>query len=315
VVLNGLPQTGNWILTLSPGNLTTNGIGVTKTILGLASGMYSFTVTNQAGCTSVPSASVVINEFAGPPVVVINDPAPVCFPSTVNLTLPAVTAGSALNLVYTYWTDAASTKPFSTPGAAPAGTYYIKGTNANGDFTIKPVLVSVYKIPVATAGPDQVAGSSSTIKMNAHLANSYESGIWSVVSGNAEIFDSTSAITEVSGLSMGENIFAWRVTNKACATTSDTVLINVSDLIIPTLITPNMDGKNDYFILKESQAPGKMELIIFDRRGVEVYKNTDYDNSWNGVDYTGKVLMDDTYFYVLRTDRGTSKSGYIVIRR
>src|ERR1035437_9293184 len=46
VVLNGLPSTGSWTLTLTPGNLTTLGAGITKTISGLAPGSYSFAVTN-----------------------------------------------------------------------------------------------------------------------------------------------------------------------------------------------------------------------------------------------------------------------------
>jgi gliding motility-associated-like protein len=105
------------------------------------------------------------------------------------------------------------------------------------------------------------------------------------------------------------------VTNRVCPASSDTVLINVHDKVVPTLITPNMDGKNDYFILKGSDAVGKMELIIFDRRGVLVYKNSDYDNSWNGVDYKGKPLSDDTYFYVFKIENGASSCGYIVVRR
>ena len=87
------------------------------------------------------------------------------------------------------------------------------------------------------------------------------------------------------------------------------------NLIIPTLITPNGDGRNDYFVLKGLTILGKTELIIFDRKGAEVYKNMDYDNSWNGVDYNKSHLPDDTYFYVLKSENGKSLSGYIVIRR
>ncbi|MBW6502382.1 MAG: gliding motility-associated C-terminal domain-containing protein, partial [Bacteroidales bacterium] len=56
-------------------------------------------------------------------------------------------------------------------------------------------------------------------------------------------------------------------------------------------------------------------LVVFDRRGFLVYKNPDYDNTWDGVDINNKPLQDDTYFYVLKTENGISVSGYIVIRR
>jgi len=53
----------------------------------------------------------------------------------------------------------------------------------------------------------------------------------------------------------------------------DSVMITVHDLIIPTLITPNMDGRNDYFVLRGIETLGKTELIVFDRRGAQVYQN------------------------------------------
>jgi gliding motility-associated-like protein len=175
--------------------------------------------------------------------------------------------------------------------------------------------VVVYQTPVANAGPDQVLSNVFITTMNAQLANNYESGIWSVISGSAEFSNDTLAKTKVTGLSAGKNTLLWTVTNEVCSISTDTVLISVRNLIVPTLITPNMDGKNDYFILKGSEAVGRMEIVIFDRRGVQVYKNSNYDNSWNGVDYNGKPLSDDTYFYIVKTDNGPTAKGYIVVRR
>jgi gliding motility-associated-like protein len=60
---------------------------------------------------------------------------------------------------------------------------------------------------------------------------------------------------------------------------------------------------------------GKTELTIFDRRGVQVFKDTDYDNKWNGVDENDNPLPSDTYFFIMKTENGKSASGYIVIRR
>jgi gliding motility-associated-like protein len=77
-----------------------------------------------------------------------------------------------------------------------------------------------------------------------------------------------------------------------------------------------MDGKNDFFILKGSDNSDKIELVIFDRRGVEVYKNNNYDDSWNGVDFNGRPLADDTYFYVVKAGNDVPPiKGYIVVRR
>jgi len=315
VVLNGLPGNGNWTLTLNPGNITAFGSGSTKTISGLNPGTYSFTVTNAQGCTSLSSASFEINSLTGTALLVINNPPPVCTPSTVDLTSQEITSGSSSGLTFTYWTDAVCTIPFINYHSAPAGTYYIKGTTAESLSLIKPVIVRVYSVPIANAGADQVLAHQFETIMNAQLSHTYETGIWSLISGTGELFDTTNTETRVSGLSMGKNIFRWTVTNGVCAATSDSVIILVRGLASQTLITPNMDGKNDYFMLKGSESEGKMDLIIFDRRGVQVYKNGSYNNTWNGVDYNGKTLPDDTYFYIVKTENGVNETGYIVVRR
>src|SRR4030042_5494060 len=61
VVLNGLPASGTWTVTRTPGGTTATGTGTSTTISGLAAGTYTFRVTNAAGCTSQPSSDVVIN--------------------------------------------------------------------------------------------------------------------------------------------------------------------------------------------------------------------------------------------------------------
>ena len=76
------------------------------------------------------------------------------------------------------------------------------------------------------------------------------------------------------------------------------------DLIIPTLITPNGDPKNEYFVILGLSNLGKTELIIFDRRGAQVFKNSDYDNKWNGVDYNENPLPNDTYFFIMNSSEG-----------
>jgi gliding motility-associated-like protein len=314
VVLTGLPNS-SWILTLSPGNISIPGTGVTKTISGLVPGTYSLTVTNPEGCTSASSASFVISPLPGAPVLLITNPAPVCYPATIDLRNPVITSGSTEDLTYSYWNDPSATSQFKSPESAPNGTFYIKGTASDGQFTVKPVVVQVFEPPVASAGPDQVLDYRFETSMAAELKNSIESGVWSVISGTGEFSDSTYARTTVTGLSKYENIFSWKVTNGICPGASDTVSITVNDLMIPSLITPNMDGKNDCLIIKGSDAIGTTGLIIFDRRGSLIFKSENYDNTWNGLDLYGKPVPDDTYFYIVKSENGKTVKGFVVIRR
>ena len=67
VALSGLPASGTWTVTASPGGATITGTGTTATFSGLAANTYTFTVTNAAGCTSVASASATVNPQPTPP--------------------------------------------------------------------------------------------------------------------------------------------------------------------------------------------------------------------------------------------------------
>ena len=315
VILNGLPATGTWTLTRYPGAFASTGTGTSTVIPGLSSGTYNYSVTNSAGCISALSQNLVIPLPPAASRVEVNNPEILCSPARYDLTLPAVTQGSSPGLTYTFWTDASATIPYSTPTSAGAGTYYIKGTTVTGCYDLRPVTVTVYELPVAETGEDILLYNQQEATLNGSLANEYESGTWSVISGTGELADSSLPNTSVSKLSQGENIFLWKVTNGVCPESFDTVRIVVYDLEIKTLITPNMDGRNDYFIVKGLNTLGKTELTVFDRRGLQVYKNRNYDNLWNGVDYNENPLHDDTYFYVIRTESGKSISGFIVIRR
>jgi hypothetical protein len=68
-------------------------------------------------------------------------------------------------------------------------------------------------------------------------------------SGTGDLFNSTTPSTAVSGLSVGDNVFSWTVSNGACDPVTDMIVVKVNNLIVPTLITPNQDGRNDFFVL------------------------------------------------------------------
>jgi hypothetical protein len=80
---------------------------------------------------------------------VVNDPAAVCYPGTVDLTLSAVTAGSSLEGgTLSYWEDVGATTALAAPAAVSAsGTYYIKAETGAGCFDIEPVLVTINPLP------------------------------------------------------------------------------------------------------------------------------------------------------------------------
>jgi gliding motility-associated-like protein len=141
--LTGATAGGTW----SSNNtaILTAGSG-TGLITGISSGVatVTYTVNNSSGCTGRSTAVITVGSGnTTKPVVKITNPASVCAPGTVDLTVAAVTAGSDAGLTYTYYTNAAATIPVTSPAKiAVSGTYYIVGTNSSG-ISADPVSVVV----------------------------------------------------------------------------------------------------------------------------------------------------------------------------
>jgi len=95
--------------------------------------------------------------------------------------------------------------------------------------------------------------------------------------------------------------------------TGGQVLVEGKEFFIPSVFTPNGDGKNDKFtILGLNRFPGS-ELIIYNRWGNVVYQSKDYKNDWDGFG-----LNEATYYYTLnlKTTSGIQKmAGWVQILR
>lgn len=201
-------------------------------------GTYYIKGTLAGGCFDIQPVTVTT---APTPTLVITNPAPVCAPNTVDLTAAAVTAGSDAGLTFTYWTDAAATVPYATPTAATAGTYYIKGTNAGGCYTIQPVVVTVNPLPAPlVTGPTpvcvSVTGSTSTYTTTNVAGHTYN---WVVTGGTIVSGQGTSSIT-VSWTTAGAGSVAVTesITASGC-TATNTLNVTVTPKPVTSAITHN----------------------------------------------------------------------------
>ncbi|MGA0559654.1 gliding motility-associated C-terminal domain-containing protein [Larkinella sp. VNQ87] len=85
------------------------------------------------------------------------------------------------------------------------------------------------------------------------------------------------------------------------------------ELVIPEGFSPNGDGKNDQFVLRNLGGL-RAEVTIFDRNGTVIYESKDYQNDWNGRD-GNKDLPIGTYFYSIRLSDGRKFTRALTISR
>lgn len=88
-----------------------------------------------------------------------------------------------------------------------------------------------------------------------------------------------------------------------------TILI-IDDLLeLPNIITPNNDGWNDFLIIKNADKYPNNVLTIFNRWGKIVFKQTNYDNSFDGGN-----LSDGVYYYTFQYLDRIHTSSLTIIR-
>ncbi len=96
-----------------------------------------------------------------------------------------------------------------------------------------------------------------------------------------------------------------------------TVRIRDIEFDIPKLLTPNNDGNNDIWLLNGLENFPDNEVVIVDRWGSEIFKQSGYDNQrivWDGSNQNGKIVPTGTYFYyiLVKTNSSTQKKqGFI----
>ena len=119
-----------------------------------------------------------------------------------------------------------------------------------------------------------------------------------------------------------DQVITYRICADYCMDLCDEASVTIKfnkDILCkaPSIITPNGDGINDYFVipcLETGQFPDN-KVVIFNEWGEEVFYGTSYKNDWNGT-YGGNDLPVGTYFYIIDVGKGQEViNGFLIIQR
>lgn len=147
ILLSAIPTAGvvNWYTNSTGGSSLRSGNTYSTPTIAKTTTYYVDATNNN--CTSLNRVAVVATVDTIP-IIATNNPLPVCFPLTQDITNASniVLANSAIS--YSYWTDISATIPISNPASIPAsGTYYVKASDSYNCFDIKPVNVVINPLP------------------------------------------------------------------------------------------------------------------------------------------------------------------------
>jgi gliding motility-associated-like protein len=199
--------------------------------------------------------------------------------------------------------------------AAITVTIQDNGGTANGavDQFSQTFTITVNSLPTVTISSDKGASISKgdVVRLTAAGGSTYA---WTnadgIVSGQRtstlEVRPMTNTTYEVTA-----------TTAAGCSSTATFDIAVAADFKVDAtnVLTPNGDGRNDKWLIRNLDSYPDNEVSIFDRTGRMVYHRLNYSNDWDGT-INGRPLAEGTYYYILKIT-GTSRiaKGYINIIR
>ena len=185
-----------------------------------------------------------------------------------------------------YMWENGSTIPTRTINAP--GTYRLEVTNTCG--TAASTLTVTAPTPLTLdLKEDQVVCAGETVTLKANYSGAFQ-----------YVWQDGSHVPELTVTQSGT--YTLSVSNQ-CESVEDSVkvlVIDVQNMMIPNVITPNGDTRNDSFMLPEELAGSS--ITIFNRWGSKVFQTIEYQNNW-----TAKGLAPGVYFYQIEGSCATFK--------
>ena len=277
----------------------------TNVATGLSAGLYDVTVTDSKGC-SVSQLGIEVNNIITIPLIgtVTTTNVDGCFGDCTGVIASSVLSLTEGTLTIVLSGPSNSTQtldssgPFSFDGLC-AGIYSIAVTDVNNATDIQ--------VDIEINEPSDLDATVSTGDDN----NNCDGFIDVVASGGTGFYtyqwvNQDWDTPSVSNLCAGFYDLVITDDNGCVFMLIDIEVgggFDVPCWVPRKIITPNNDGKNDFFTFNciNNRVAG---LYIFDRYGREVYSNADYDNSFNGVSDSGVVLSEGGYMWVLNINDG-----------
>lgn len=197
-------------------------------------------------------------------------------------------------------------------------TYSVCDNNSNENLCdTATVYLTINPAPEAYTGPDQdiVSGRGITLGRSPVAGNDY---LWTPP-------DNLSSATVSNPFANPPATTTYTLTETILSTgcrNTGSVIVNVSSGDVTGLgmynaISPNDDGKNDFWNLNLAGQYPVNSVTILNRYGSEVWKAENYNNTtvrFEGRNMNGKDLPDGTYYYTITYDN-KEKQGWILIKR
>jgi gliding motility-associated-like protein len=286
------------------------------------------------GAGSYQASGIFGTLAAGPYTVTVQDASLCTFDVAVTVTQPPTALSGSITSqtnVSCFGSTDGSVTVTGSGGISPymyslnGGTFQVSGAfnnlaGGNYTITVQDANLCTATVNAAIIEPDAI--SVTNTKVDASCPDVPDGSITLTIAGGTQPYSViwSDGILTQNRQDIAGGTYSVVVTDKnGCAASLDIVVgFGGSEkcLEIPTIITPNNDGINDTWQIKNIDLFPNAEVYIFTRWGKLVFHSKNLSaNPWNGT-FEGTILPTDSYHYVLHLNDGSKpRSGVISIIR
>jgi gliding motility-associated-like protein len=295
-------------------------IGSGTSMSNLSAGNYDLQAIDATGCQQVVRSFNIVDD----PAPTIDISSAVVKPDTCSQNNGSITGikvqGTPTFTFAWYQTSGLSVAKTKNLLGISKGSYYLVVEDQNNCSTTSPV-INVDNITPQLNAPmyDEIVilkGQTATL-----TAKDPEAGTYDLYATNPDNVAGSSAPTPIQTNATGEfttppldaDMTVYVVLRKGdCSSSAVAVNIKVlatQDIIVPNAFTPNGDGHNDLFRIKNPQLVKSFTMAIFNRWGEKVFETTDPYKGWDG-SRNGLPVLSGVYVWTIDYTDILGSKGY-----
>ncbi len=194
---------------------------------------------------------------------------------------------------------------------APGAYTVISGKNTGCSSTDQIEAVDVQNVQLVITSGSQRIQSGESAQLGAEGAEFY---IWEP----SETLDNPNIPNPLASPSITTEYTVTGSNSFGCSDVA-TVTVFVDEKVAipvdaPRAFTPNGDGRNDIWIIRNIDVYESCPIRIFNRRGQNVYEAAQYNNDWDGT-MNGQELPEGAYYFILTCGNSEVHTGDITLIR
>jgi gliding motility-associated-like protein len=200
---------------------------------------------------------------------------------------------------------------------SPNTTYYIqidgiRDVNGAAECSFNLALTGEGVDIIIEAGEDQIIleGESTILE-----GSGPQGSIWSPATGMSDPNNPSPVVTPT----ISSTYFYSYTSSNGCVYSDDVRISFDRPLLIMNTLTPNDDGVNDFWEIRDADKYPGLKVNVYDRWGQRVFNSIGYggDKKWDGT-YLGAKVPEGVYYYVIdlgNGQKGSVLSGYLTVIR